>query len=71
MQNGEILKTVIIPTPQVTSVCFGGKNRDILYVTTCSLGPNNKSLGQPAGAIFEVTGLGAKGLLANTVRLDN
>ncbi|XP_026468275.1 regucalcin-like [Ctenocephalides felis] len=71
VQNGEILKTVIIPTPQVTSVCFGGKNRDILYVTTCSLGPNNKSLGQPAGAIFEVTGLGAKGLLANTVRLDN
>jgi len=58
--TGELLRTVTIPTPKVTSVAFGGPHLEDLYVTTASEG----GAPPPAGALFRVTGLGVKGLPA-------
>lgn len=56
------------PAEQVTSAAFGGPNLDILYVTSASTersGPQPK----PAGSLFKVTGLGAKGFAGVKVRV--
>ncbi|XP_017101821.2 regucalcin-like [Drosophila bipectinata] len=55
--TGKILLEITIPTSQVASVAFGGPNLDILYVTTGDI----TDLPKPAGTIFQVTGLNAKG----------
>jgi len=58
--TGTLLKLVHIPAPKVTSVCFGGPNLDILYVTTASKDTDLKKFPE-AGCVFAVTGLGVKG----------
>uniref|UniRef100_U5EWT8 Regucalcin n=1 Tax=Corethrella appendiculata TaxID=1370023 RepID=U5EWT8_9DIPT len=66
----KIEQEINIPAQQVTSVAFGGPNLDILYVTTAGeniLGPQLP----PAGATFEVSGLGVKGLPMNCVNLSD
>lgn len=45
------------PVQQISSAAFGGPNLDVLFVTTSS----RYGLAKPAGYVFEVTGLGAKG----------
>lgn len=43
-----------LPTPQVTSLAFGGPNYSDLYITTAANGllDNNKAMNQGAGALF-------------------
>ncbi|XP_066157883.1 regucalcin-like [Euwallacea fornicatus] len=61
-----LLQSVEIPAKQVTSVAWGGPNLDILYVTSASFTVDGEALLPPNhGAIFEVIGLGTKGLPAN------
>lgn len=62
----EIEKEIPIPTPQVTSVAFGGENLDILFVTTAGK-PAPKAA--PAGGLFKITDLGAKGKPMNKFKL--
>lgn len=57
-----------MPASQISSVAFGGPNLDILYVTSAALAKFG-ALGQHAGSLFKVTGLGVEGLPANKVRL--
>jgi len=48
------------PIPQITSMAFGGKAYDTMYVTTAGLdvvGPQT----YPAGYLYKVTNLGVKG----------
>jgi gluconolactonase len=62
-ETGKTLQTLELPVTNVTSVCFGGKNLDELYVT-CSAWklPEGSDVTQPlAGSVFRVTGLGVKG----------
>jgi gluconolactonase len=59
-RTGTLLQTIKIPALQVTSVAFGGKNLDELYVTTASMHIREKQ-DPPRGAVFKVTGLGVKG----------
>lgn len=44
--NGEVLETIPLPARNVTSLCFGGKNGDELFVTTA----------QEEGEVFEGAG---------------
>mgnify|MGYP000261967164 CR=1 FL=1 len=37
-ETGEVLQKVEVAAPHVTSCCFGGKNLDILYITTARSG---------------------------------
>ncbi|PVD23866.1 hypothetical protein C0Q70_17140 [Pomacea canaliculata] len=63
-ETGKTLQCVKIPAKQTTSVCWGGKNLDELYVTCARVGkPEEYYLKEEplAGSVFRVTGLGAKG----------
>ncbi|XP_071444676.1 regucalcin-like isoform X2 [Hetaerina americana] len=63
-REDELLGRIILPAERVTSVAFGGRNLDVLYVTTSRFGLTPEQLAeQPnAGSVFAVTGLGVKGL---------
>lgn len=61
--DGSIDRMIEFPVRNLTSVMFGGKNLDILYVT--SMGRPMKGVPQKepeAGGVFAVYGLGVKGL---------
>lgn len=67
-RNSKIVMKIDIPTPCVTSAAFCGPNLDILCVITGAQVfnfdgvPIGEKLGNPAGALFMVTGLGARGM---------
>lgn len=65
---GKIVQEINFPAEQITSAAFGGPDLDILYVTSAA---QERSGPQPlpAGKLFKVTGLGAKGLPMSKVRL--
>jgi gluconolactonase len=65
-----LLDTIDIPAEQVTSVAFGGKNLDELYVTTAAVEIQNKKPVRPVdGAVYKVTGTGSKGLPGASFKL--
>lgn len=55
---------------KVTAAAFGGPNLDVLYVTTAQLIVNGIKQPAPAGAVFKVTGTGARGFPSCKVKLD-
>lgn len=57
---GKIKEIIKMPAKYITSATFGGPNLDILYVTSSRL--HEPNVNTKAGAVFEVTGLGEKGL---------
>ncbi|XP_075226679.1 regucalcin-like [Lycorma delicatula] len=57
--TAQLINTIPIPAKEVTSVCWGGPQNDILFVTTGCSEPD-PSLPN-AGCVFQVTGLGVKG----------
>ncbi len=61
--QGKRLQEIPLPTTNVTKAAFGGKNLDILYVTTATAGLSKEELDtEPqAGGLFEIKGIG-KGL---------
>lgn len=61
-KSKKILREIEMPTKQVTSLAFGGKNLDILYATTAGRPTPQPS---PAGGLFKITGLGVKGVPMN------
>ncbi|XP_066994233.2 regucalcin [Anabrus simplex] len=70
-RTGKLLKTISIPSPKVTSVVFGGKNLDELYVTSASVDLNKEELAATpsAGCTFRILGTGAKGFPGQSVVL--
>jgi sugar lactone lactonase YvrE len=46
-----------MPVPQVTSMTFGGKGYDTMFVTTAGMEVTTKQT-YPAGYLFKVTGFG-------------
>lgn len=69
-KTGEVLRTVNFPVKKVTSVTFGGRKGDTLYVTTSRRGNSEDLKKQPyAGYVFAVNGLGVHGLIANSFKL--
>ncbi|XP_046563959.1 regucalcin-like isoform X2 [Haliotis rubra] len=69
--TGKLLQKVDIPNAtRITSVCWGGKNLDELYVTSLRMKPNSKLtvIDTLDGAVFRVTGLGARGRPADVYR---
>ncbi len=65
-RSGTLLREVLLPTTQVTSVAFGGPGLTELYVTTAREDVPKGDLGQLkhafAGQLFRVTGLGVAGV---------
>ncbi|XP_031781836.1 regucalcin [Nasonia vitripennis] len=66
-----ILKIVQIPASRVTSLTFGGRLLDTLFVTTASLNTKQGNSMEPyAGRVFSVKGLGVRGLVPNKFKLN-
>ncbi len=63
--TGQLLQKVLVPAPNVTSCAFGGKNLDILYITTARLGmrPDQLTRFPLSGGLFSVKP-GVKGVKA-------
>jgi len=64
--DGALLRAVDLPTSHPTSVAFGGRNLETLYVTTIGaslLGV--EPTGELAGALLAIEGLGSQGLPAS------
>ncbi|KAH7975625.1 hypothetical protein HPB52_003721 [Rhipicephalus sanguineus] len=61
-ETAKILTKIDFPAKYTTSCCFGGKNYDVLYVTTASFNPDAKR--PENGRLYRVTELGAKGRAA-------
>ena len=65
-RNGELLDTIDIPVPQVTSCSFGGKNLDELFITTAKTGLSEEQLKQyPLSGHLFCAKLYVKGTLPN------
>ena len=60
-KKGEVLKTIHMPTPQVTSITFGNDKLNILYVTTAKLPIDGKIPDEPAGCTFKLENVHIKG----------
>lgn len=58
-QGRQVLE-VDLPTPQITSVMFGGPDLDELYITSAG-GKDKANKGESAGALFRLTGHDARG----------
>lgn len=54
--TGELIDSVGVPAPLVTSCSFGGENMDELYITTARVGLNNETLQKypKAGGLFRI-----------------
>ncbi|KAG8300251.1 hypothetical protein J6590_080104 [Homalodisca vitripennis] len=70
--TGKLLQQVAIPSPNVTSVIFGGPNYEDLFVTTGTMQMTNEQLEKypHSGCIFRVTGLGVMGTPSLPVVLE-
>ncbi|XP_065334003.1 regucalcin-like isoform X1 [Cloeon dipterum] len=66
-ERGALLRRIPIPAKQVTSVCWGGRLLDELFVTTAAVKAETGKVA--AGRLYRVTGLGANGLLNDQVHL--
>lgn len=65
--NGSLLETIMIPSDQVTSCCFGGRNLDELYITSARFKQDPKVVAsQPLSGRLFVTKVGVKGLPTNS-----
>ncbi|CAH1775552.1 unnamed protein product [Owenia fusiformis] len=66
-ETGKQLMVVDIPALRTTSCCFGGPNKDILYVTCAANNSTPEELEKYplTGSVFRITGLGFKGFKAN------
>ncbi len=62
--KGEVVMTIDLPVEKPTKPMFGGKNLDVLYVTSIGFGlTEGTAANQPdAGGLLAITGLGIKGL---------
>jgi D-xylonolactonase len=62
--EGRLLRTLHLPAPNVTDVCFAGPALDRLFVTTARTGLSAEALAAAplAGALFEVVAPGVVGL---------
>lgn len=61
-ETGALLKKIDLPAPHVTSCAFGGKNLDLLYITTARSGLTIKQLEYPLSGGLFVCKPGAKGV---------
>ena len=70
-ENGKLLQKIEVPAKNVTSCAFGGKNLDILFITTASIGLSEEEYNQQpdAGKLFSIK-TGIKGISANFVKIS-
>jgi sugar lactone lactonase YvrE len=70
--SGKMIAKVDVPAPNVTSCAFGGRNLDVLYITTASTGMSDSDLRKypDSGKLFTAKP-GVKGVKANQFKTKN
>lgn len=69
VKTGKAIAKIELPDcPQVTSVVFGGKNLDSLFVTSACFKMGH-SAARNAGYVFQISGLGVGGYPSQPLRL--
>jgi gluconolactonase len=68
-REGRLVQQVALPAAQVTSVCWGGRLLDQLFVTTAAV--RGEEAKPAAGRLFRVAGLNAHGLLNDQTLLPS
>lgn len=66
-KTGKLIDTIKIPSPNVTSVAFGGENLDVLFITTAKnwMKPGDEEKFPYAGGLF-CAKVGVKGIPSNS-----
>ncbi|XP_057653073.1 regucalcin-like isoform X1 [Diorhabda carinulata] len=59
--NGNMLDKIVFDTPQPTSIAFGGKNLDEMFVTTARIPVGNVIPPSPAGTTYIIKNTGTTG----------
>ncbi len=59
---GVLVQTVEVPVEKPTKPMFGGRNLDVLFFTSLSLGLTDPDAQPEAGSLHAITGLGIKGI---------
>lgn len=67
-QNGKLLRSIELPAKFITSVAFGGRSFEDLYVTSAE-NEAKKELDSQDGSTFVITGIGVRGVPANEISL--
>ncbi|KAI4461322.1 regucalcin [Holotrichia oblita] len=72
-KTNQLLQIIPIPAQYTTSVCWGGENFDILFVTTSryALDNENRKRQSAAGSVFAVKGLDTSGLPSFRANIDS
>jgi L-arabinonolactonase len=60
--GGKIDRLIDVPVSHPTNVAFGGRDLDVLYLTSLSKSPNFTGKAPGDGGLFQIHGLGVKGL---------
>ncbi len=60
--DGRVVMTIDLPVEKPTKPQFGGRNLDILFFTSLSLGLDQTRPQPEAGSLFAITGLGLRGV---------
>lgn len=60
--DGKLDRVIDVPVEKPTKPMFGGKNLDVLYLTTLSQGLDPDREQPQAGSLFAITGLGVTGV---------
>lgn len=60
--DGTLMMTIDMPVEKPSKPMFGGRDLDILFVTTIGEGTDPKTSQPDAGGLFAITGLGLRGL---------
>ena len=63
LPDGALDREIELPLPHPTSVCFGGAELGVLYVTSLRVGGRLRSDHPSAGALAAVSGLGVRGVV--------
>ncbi|XP_018331278.1 regucalcin [Agrilus planipennis] len=61
--SGTLLNTIMLPTPQVTAICFGDSSLSSMYITTAQIKVDGKIPEPPAGSTYVIRSLSPKGLV--------
>lgn len=73
--EGVIVDRITMPTPNITSLTFGGPDLDVLYVTSLDptqvpVPPDAAALAAERGLLYRVTGTGLRGVPDSPVRVE-
>ena len=69
---GNILKVYNIPAPNVSNICFGGVNLDRLFISSATIGLEEKNTNTllHSGFVFELKNHGTRGIKSHPVKLE-